>query len=50
VNPLTCQAAMHAASGYIKTLMIQDTLAEPEWANRLGGADRRGLIGCSPRT
>jgi hypothetical protein len=29
VNPLTCQAAMHAASGYIKTLMILDTLAEP---------------------
>jgi hypothetical protein len=23
--------------------MIQDTLAEPEWADKLGDADRRGL-------
>jgi hypothetical protein len=29
--------------GYINTLMIQDILAEPEWADRLGDADRRGL-------
>ena len=28
---------------YINTLMIQDILAEPEWAGRLGDADRRGL-------
>jgi hypothetical protein len=27
----------------INTLVIQDTLADPEWADRLGDADRRGL-------
>jgi hypothetical protein len=28
---------------YINTLMIQQTLAQPTWANRLTGTDRRAL-------
>ena len=32
-----------ASLGLINTLMIQDTLARPEWADVLTDADRRGL-------
>ena len=28
---------------FINTLMIQDLMAEPEWADSLGEADQRGL-------
>ncbi len=28
---------------YVNTLMLQDVLAEPSWANLLTPADRRGL-------
>lgn len=34
---------LRAVLVYINTLMIQDILAEPEWANVLTDADRRGL-------
>ncbi|GLW12652.1 hypothetical protein Misp01_77800 [Microtetraspora sp. NBRC 13810] len=34
---------LQSALGLINTLMIQDTLALPEWENVLTDADRRGL-------
>jgi TnpA family transposase len=34
---------LQAALVHINTLLIQRILAEPEWADRLGDADRRGL-------
>lgn len=34
---------MQSSLAYIDTLMIQDTLAEPEWAEVLTDVDRRGL-------
>jgi Tn3 transposase DDE domain len=40
---MTCLQILQSCLGYINTLMIQDTLAGPEWAGRLGDADRRGL-------
>jgi len=40
---LICLQILQSSLGYINTLMIQDTLAEPEWADRLGDADHRGL-------
>jgi len=40
---MICLQILQSCLGYINTLMIQDTLAEPEWAGRLGDADRRGL-------
>ncbi|MEV5708730.1 transposase, partial [Actinoallomurus sp. NPDC052274] len=40
---MVCLQILQSALGYINTLMIQDTLAQPEWAERLGDADRRGL-------
>ncbi len=40
---MICLQILQSCLGYINTLMIQDTLAEPEWADRLGDADRRGL-------
>lgn len=36
-------AILQSSLAFINTLMIQDTLAEPEWAGVLGDADRRGL-------
>jgi TnpA family transposase len=38
--------AMHLLQsmlGHINTLLLQQVLAEPEWARRLTGADLRGL-------
>ena len=40
---MICLQILQSCLGYINTLMIQDTLADPEWADRLGDADRRGL-------
>jgi hypothetical protein len=40
---MICPQILQSFLGYINTLMIQDTLAEPEWVDRLGDADRRGL-------
>jgi TnpA family transposase len=40
---MICLQILQSCLGYINTLMIQDTLAGPEWADRLGDADRRGL-------
>ena len=34
---------MQAALVYVNTLMVQDVLAEEEWAAALTDADRRGL-------
>ena len=40
---MICLQILQGCLGYINTLMIQDTLTDPEWADRLGDADRRGL-------
>ena len=34
---------LQAAMVYVNTLMVQDVLAEPEWADALTAADKRGL-------
>jgi hypothetical protein len=38
-----CLRILQAALVYVNTLMLQDVLAEEEWAALLGPADRRGL-------
>jgi TnpA family transposase len=38
-----CLRVLQAALVYVNTLMLQDVLAEEEWAALLGPADRRGL-------
>jgi TnpA family transposase len=38
-----CLRILQAALVYINTLMLQDVLAETEWAKLLKPADRRGL-------
>jgi TnpA family transposase len=38
-----CLRILQAALVYVNTLMLQDVLAEEEWAGMLGPADRRGL-------
>jgi TnpA family transposase len=40
---ILCLHILQAALVYINTLMIQDVLGEPEWADILTDADRRGL-------
>ena len=40
---MVCLQILQSCLGYINTLMIQDTLAEPTWADVLTDADRRGL-------
>jgi TnpA family transposase len=40
---MICLQILQSCLGYVNTLMIQDTLAGPEWAGKLGDADRRGL-------
>jgi TnpA family transposase len=40
---MLCLQILQSSLGFINTLMVQDVLAEPEWANALGEADRRGL-------
>ena len=51
---MLCLHILQSSLAFINTLMIQDTLAEPEWVGVLGDADRRGLtplfhanMGCS---
>ncbi len=38
-----CLRILQAALVYVNTLMIQDLLAEPEWADVLTAEDQRGL-------
>ncbi|CAM5539461.1 Tn3 family transposase (plasmid) [Streptomyces viridifaciens] len=38
-----CLRILQASLVYVNTLMLQDVLAEPAWAELLGPADRRGL-------
>ena len=40
---MLCLNILQSSLGLINTLMIQDTLALPEWADVLTDADRRGL-------
>jgi TnpA family transposase len=40
---MICLQILQSCLGSINTPMIQDALGEPEWAGRLGDADRRGL-------
>ena len=40
---MICLQILQSCLGFINTLMIQDTLADPEWVGKLGDADRRGL-------
>jgi hypothetical protein len=41
---MLCLHILQSSLGLVNTLMLQDVLAEPEWADSLGDADRRGLI------
>ncbi|WP_258036225.1 transposase [Streptomyces sp. SM10] len=38
-----CLRILQSALVYVNTLMLQDVLGEPEWADLLTPADRRGL-------
>jgi hypothetical protein len=38
-----CLRILQSALVYVNTLMLQDILGEPEWADLLTPADRRGL-------
>ncbi|MER6105643.1 Tn3 family transposase [Streptomyces sp. NPDC001832] len=38
-----CLRILQSALAYVNTLMLQDILGEPEWADLLTPADRRGL-------
>ncbi|MDN5918727.1 MAG: transposase, partial [Pseudonocardia sp.] len=40
---VACLRILQAALVFINTLMIQDVLADPDWADTLSEADRRGL-------
>ncbi|MFI6457033.1 Tn3 family transposase [Streptosporangium amethystogenes] len=40
---ILCLRILQAALVYINTLMLQDVLADPEWAKLLKLADQRGL-------
>jgi TnpA family transposase len=40
---MLCLHILQSCLGFVNTLMIQDVLAEPEWTDILGDADRRGL-------
>jgi hypothetical protein len=40
---MLCLHILQSSLGLINTLMIQDTLALPEWEDALTDADRRGL-------
>jgi hypothetical protein len=40
---MLCLQILQSSLGFVNTLMIQDILAEREWADVLGDADRRGL-------
>jgi len=38
-----CLRVLQAAMDYVNTLMVQDILADPEWADALTPEDKRGL-------
>ncbi|OJF12342.1 hypothetical protein BG844_21240 [Couchioplanes caeruleus subsp. caeruleus] len=38
-----CLRVLQAALVYVNTLMVQDVLADEDWADQLTDADRRGL-------
>jgi hypothetical protein len=40
---MLCLMVLQSCLAYINTLMIQDTLTEPAWADVLTDVDRRGL-------
>ncbi|MGI8313184.1 transposase [Saccharopolyspora hattusasensis] len=40
---MLCLQILQSCLGFVNTLMIQDVLAESEWADALGDTDRRGL-------
>jgi TnpA family transposase len=40
---MLCLQILQSSLGYVNTLMIQDVLAEPEWADALDDNDKRGL-------
>jgi TnpA family transposase len=40
---MLCLQILQSCLAFINTLMIQDTLAQPEWAHTLTDVDRRGL-------
>lgn len=40
---MLCLHILQSCLGFVNTLMLQDVLAEPEWADVLGDADWRGL-------
>jgi len=40
---VACLQILQAALVYVNTLLLQDVLAEPDWASRLTEHDRRGL-------
>src|SRR5260370_6718811 len=40
---ILCLHILQSSLGFINTLMLQDVLARPEWADALGDADRRGI-------
>ncbi|MEV0144932.1 MULTISPECIES: Tn3 family transposase [unclassified Nonomuraea] len=43
VSSALCLRILQAALVFVYTLMLQDVLSEPEWAQLLTPADRRGL-------
>lgn len=51
---MLCLRVLQCALVYVNTLMLQDVLADDEWADALTAEDRRGLTRCSgptsPRT
>lgn len=40
---MICLQILQSALGYVNTLMLQDVLAESDWADVLGEADKRGI-------
>jgi hypothetical protein len=40
---VACLHVLQAAVAYVNTLLVQDVLAEPAWADALTAEDRRGL-------
>jgi hypothetical protein len=38
-----CLRLLQAAVTYVNTLMIQDVLSDPDWADVLAAEDKRGL-------
>lgn len=45
-----CLRILQAALVYVNTLLLQDVLAEDDWADILTAEDQRGLPRCSGST